>query len=130
MPLSILLPMVVIGIAGLVLLLHLLGLSHPATLTGDADARAAWAREFPDDTATRVILSHDHHAALIETARGTGIVWHMGADTTARYLAGAHITRTARGLRIDLPDYTAPHINLTLDADEADKWPTLLKDTA
>lgn len=130
MPLSILLPTVIIGIAAITLLLHLLGLSRPATLTGDADARAAWAREFGDDPATRVILSHDHHAALIETNLGAGIVWPVGADMTARYLTGAGITRTGAGLRIDLPDYTAPHIYLTLDADEAEKWPTLLKEPA
>lgn len=130
MPLSILLPTVIIGIAAITLLLHLLGLSRPAILTGDADARAAWAREFGDDPATRIMLSHDHHAALIETAKGTGIVWSIGADMTARYLTGAQITRTETGLRIDLPDYTAPHIHLTLDADEADKWPTFFMETA
>ncbi|MDF1669307.1 MAG: hypothetical protein P1U83_06825 [Roseovarius sp.] len=130
MPLVILLPMVFFGIAGIAVLLHLLGLSRPALLGNQAEARAAWLDEFGEDTPTRVILSHDHRAALIETPLGNGIVWPMGADTTARYLTGAQITRTATGLRIDLPDYTAPRIHLTLDAAEADLWPTLLKDPA
>jgi hypothetical protein len=77
-----------------------------------------------------VVLSHDRHAALVETATGSGIVWPMGADTTARYLSGARITRTATGLRVDLPDYTAPRIHLALDDDEARRWPTLMEASA
>ncbi|QFT94131.1 hypothetical protein FIU86_14870 [Roseovarius sp. THAF9] len=127
MPLSILLPMVVLGIAGIAVLLHLLGLSKPATFEDEAAARRAWLREFPEDTPTRVILSHNRHAALIETANGPGVVWPMGADTTARHLDGARITQTDTGLRIDLPDYTAPRITLTLDPDEASLWPGLME---
>lgn len=130
MPLHILIPMVVIGIAGVTLLLHLMGLSRTALLDGDAAARDAWLDEFPQDPVTRVTLSHDHHAALIDTESGHGIVWPMGADTTARYLTGAVITRTRDGLRVDLPDFTAPHIHLRLDEDEATRWPALMKDAA
>ncbi|MFK7940121.1 MAG: hypothetical protein AB8B82_12120 [Roseovarius sp.] len=130
MPLEILLPMVILGIAGITVLLHLLGLSRPALLADQAAAQAAWLDEFPQERPLRVTLSHDHRVALIETAHGTGVVWPMGADTTARYLEDAHIVRTANGLRLDLPDYTAPHIHLTLDASEADTWPTLLEHTA
>jgi hypothetical protein len=130
MPLEILLPMVVLGIAGITLLLHVLGLSCPALLADGQAARAAWLDEFPEDKPQRVVLSHDHRAALIETAKGKGVVWPVGADTTARYLQGAQITRTARGVRLDLPDYTAPHIHLTLDAAEADSWPRMLEQSA
>ena len=130
MPLHILIPMVVTGIAGITLLLHLLGLSRTATLDGAPAAREAWEREFPDDPALRITLSHDRHAALIETATGHGIVFPMGADTTARYLTGATVTQTRTGLRVDLPDFTAPHIPLRLDPDEAARWPALMKDAA
>jgi hypothetical protein len=50
----------------------------------------------------------------------------MGADTTARFLRQARITRTDKGLRVDLPDFAAPHIHLRLDPDEAELWPTHL----
>lgn len=130
MPLSILLPMVIVGIAGIVVLLHLLGLSRRVVLADEAAARAAWLDEFPEDTPARVILSHDHHAALVEASAGWGVVWPMGADTTARPLDGARITRTRTGLRIDLPDYTAPRIHLRLDATEADEWPALMENAA
>lgn len=131
MPLSILLPMVIIGIAGITLVLHLLGLSRCATLRDATMARAAWDREFPADPARAATLSHDGHAALIETGQGGhGIVFPMGADTTARYLSGARLHATGGGLRIDLPDFTAPHIRLALDPDEAAGWPEMMKDTA
>ncbi|WP_294614274.1 hypothetical protein [uncultured Roseovarius sp.] len=130
MPPSILLPMVGLGIAGIAVILHLLGLSRAAELSDEAAARAAWLREFPGHAPRRAILSHDRRAALIETETGSGVVWAMGADTTARYLDGARIRRTARGLRIDLPDFTAPHIRLRLDPGEADQWPASPKETA
>ncbi|MDZ7709934.1 MAG: hypothetical protein U5K36_07685 [Roseovarius sp.] len=130
MPLSILLPLVVLGIAGIALLTHLLGLSRRATLPDEAAARSAWLREFPGDAPARVTLCHDRSAALIETGKGRGVVWGVGADTTARYLTGARASPTKTGLRIDLPDYTAPHIHLTLDAGEAAEWQEALKETA
>ena len=34
----------------------------------------------------------------------------------------------AVGLRVDLPDFTAPHIPLRLDPDEAARWPALMED--
>lgn len=130
MPLSILLPMVVLGIAGVAVLLHLMGLSRPAVLEDAAAAQRAWMDEFPEDPPKRIVLSHDRHAALVETEKGRGVVWPMGADTTARYLEGAKISRTVKGLRIDLPDYTAPRILLTLNDDEADQWPRMMEPTA
>lgn len=130
MPLSILLPLVVLGIAGIAVLLHLLGLSRRAVLADEATARAAWLREFPSDAPARVMLCHDRSAALIETGKGRGVVWPVGADTTARYLTDARASPTKTGLRIDLPDYTAPRIHLTLDAGEAAEWQDALKVTA
>jgi hypothetical protein len=130
MPLNVLLPIVVFGIVGIAVLLHYMGWSKPATLADEAAAETAWLEEFPDDPPKRVVLSHDHHAALIDTEKGHGVVWPMGADTTARYLTDAKLSRTHTGLRIDLPDYTAPRIHLTLDADEANQWPTLMEHSA
>ena len=130
MPLSVLLPLVMFGIAGIAVLLHLLGWSRPAVLEDETAAQEAWLEEFPDDPPKRIVLSHDKHAALVETPKGRGVVWPMGADTTARYLDGAKISTTTNGLRITLPDYTAPRVHLTLDRDEADQWPQLMERTA
>ncbi|RKT32858.1 hypothetical protein BXY70_2208 [Roseovarius halotolerans] len=122
MPLSILVPLVTVGILGIALLLHLLGLSRPVALSDESAARDAWLSEFPDDAPLRVLLSRNRMAALVETPKGRGVVWPMGADTTARYLTGARITRRAEGLRISLPDYTAPRIDLVLDEAETGVW--------
>ncbi|MEQ8988062.1 MAG: hypothetical protein RID15_10025 [Marinovum algicola] len=126
MPLQILLPMVVIGIAGIVVLLHVLGRSELARFEDEDAARQAWLREYPDTPPTRVILSHDNHAALVETEYGAGVVWPMGMDTTARLLRGAAICRTKDGLLVDLPDFAAPRVRLRLNDDEADLWPALM----
>lgn len=130
MPLSILLPMVILGIAGIAVLLHLLGWSRPAVLKDETAAEQAWLKEFPEDPPKRVVLSHDQHAALVETSKGRGVVWPMGADTTARYLDNAKISFNSNVLSITLPDYTAPRILLTLDRDEAEQWPQLMERTA
>ncbi|PKQ12846.1 MAG: hypothetical protein CVT70_06765 [Alphaproteobacteria bacterium HGW-Alphaproteobacteria-1] len=127
MPLSILLPLVIGGIAGIALLLHLLGLSNPAAIPDDAAARRAWRREYPDDPPVRVMLCRARSAALIETARGHGVVWTMGADTTARALADARVRRVRTGLTLDLPDYTAPRIRLRLSPEEAERWQAILE---
>ncbi|MDQ7070277.1 MAG: hypothetical protein Q9M48_05995 [Rhodobacterales bacterium] len=123
MPLPILLVLVVGGIGAIALVLHMLGLSARRVFANESEAGAVWESEFPDDPARQVILSHDHHAALIDTVQGQrGIVWPMGADAAARYLIGATIRKTGKGLNIRLPDFTAPRISLRLDQDEADKW--------
>ncbi len=130
MPLELLLALVVGGIAGIVAVLHLLGLSHRKRLDSDAAARAAWLREFPEALPHHVTLCRDGHAALIATDRGEGIVWSMGADTTARWLTGASLTRTNQGLTVRLTDYTAPRIDLRLSEDETEAWAKELKETA
>ncbi len=130
MPLSVLVPMVVLGIAGIAALLHLLGLSAQAPLDSDDAAGAAWLREFPDDPPLRILRCATQAAALVETAKGRGIVWPMGADTTARYLDGARIAPMATGLVVHLPDVTAPKIRLVLAAQEAAAWGRQLEDAA
>ncbi|MEO3417017.1 hypothetical protein AAFO92_20375 [Roseovarius sp. CAU 1744] len=127
MPLTILLPMVIVGIAGIVLLLHVFGLSRAARLENEASARAAWLREFPDEVPERVIICRSGSAALVQLTAGFGVVWPMGADTTARHLTGARVSRTGGGVAIDLPDYTAPRIHLALDPQETADWSRLIE---
>ncbi len=127
MPLNILLPMVVIGIAGIAALLHLLGLSRALHFADPDSARAAWNREFPDTPALQVILCQNKRAALIDTPDGPGVVWSMGADSTARFLTGARAMRKPDGIALRLPDFTAPNLRLRLDPDETNLWLTHLQ---
>jgi hypothetical protein len=57
MPLPVLIALVIGGIAGIALILHLSGRSRVVALT-EVTARAAWLRHFPDDRVAR-----DSHAA-------------------------------------------------------------------
>ncbi len=122
MPLEILLIFVVAGIAGIALLLHLLGLSRGAVFADEDAARAAWLREFPYETPGRITLSSDRRAALVCTDRGTGVAWCLGADTVARPLAGADLRATEAGLRILFHDPALAPLTIALSAPDRAAW--------
>lgn len=129
MPLEILLVLVIGGIAGIALALHLLGMTGAPPLTSDR-ARKAWLREFPDITVQDVVVTADGRAARITCDAGRGIVWQMGADTCARRLHGDEQIET-RGTRtvLRLGDYAAPRLALTLSPRDRDRWTTWIKET-
>ncbi len=122
MAIELLLILVIGGIAAVAALLHLLGLSQTARLADEACARDVWRSEFPDAAPLSVTLSDDHGCALVETKQGLGLIWPMGADHTARFLHGARPRLTRTGLRVDLPDFTAPHLSLSLSSAQAAQW--------
>jgi hypothetical protein len=126
MPLEVLLILVVGGIAGIALLLQLLGYSRAEPFTEDT-ARAAWVRAEPDVPAHAVHLSDDRMAALVETGRGPAIVWHMGTDTTAHWLKGARTSRSNTGLRILLNDFAAPSVRVKLSPGATSRWLALIE---
>lgn len=129
MPLHILLILVVGGIAGIALALHLLGLSKAPAFTPET-ARAAWLRARPDDAVRQVNLTQDGRAARIVTDHGIGILWQMGADSCARLLAGTETLRIkGRRATLLLGDYAAPAVRLTLTPDEAKDWQNWIAQT-
>lgn len=130
MPLHVLITLVVFGIAGIAVLCHVLGYSRPRRFDTQEAARAAWLREFPEIPPTEVQLCQSGTAALIHTAQGPGIVWPMGADSTARFLTGATMRHDNGRLDIRLPDYTAPRLTLHLTPDEALRWHSASQETA
>ena len=126
MPLQILIPMVVAGIAGIALLTHLLGLSRAHVLREPEQALAAWAREFPDIRAYGASLSADGHAALIDTEAGPGLVWVMGADTVARPLDGSRVSAARRGVTVRFDEFGAPVVSIALnDRSDFEAWKAL-----
>jgi hypothetical protein len=127
MPLHILIALVVVGIAGIAALTWALGMASPRRFASDAEAIAAFAREFPETPVRSVTRCRDGQAALLRTDSGVALVWPMGADSTARLLSRIRVDRTRRGLTLHLPDYTAPRVSLRLPDDEADRWQTLLR---
>jgi hypothetical protein len=110
MPLPVLIALVVFGIAGIALLLHVLGYSSAPPLSEDS-ARAGWLRHFPDDSIRTVTLGKDGRMALIDTANGCGLVWLMGADTVARRLEQARLDRG----KLTFDDFGAPKVLLSGD---------------
>lgn len=122
MPLHILLPLVVVGIAGIALLLHLLGYSKTAEIAGADSARRLWLHHFPDIRPRNATVAHDRHAALIETDKGLGLIWTLGADTAARLLHGASARPKGNGLILRLQDFSAPSVTLHLTPSETRAW--------
>ena len=123
MPLEILGPMVVLGIAGIALALHLLGLTAPRHQTTEDDARAAWLREHPDDNIAQVLLARSGRAALITLASGErGLVYVMGADTCAHPLTGAQWQQRKGAIRVTIPDFAAPRFDIMLAPGELSQW--------
>ncbi len=122
MPLTVLLPLVVFGIAGIAILLHILGYSRGLRFETEDDARTAWFRQFPDDTVNRVDLGATGNCAIVETSRGAGLVWAMGADSTCRILDGGQADVTQTGLVLRFPDFNAPRVRLALPQPQAQDW--------
>jgi hypothetical protein len=128
MPLEILGPLVVFGILGIALLLHFTGHSQHRILANPADIAAEWARHFPASTPETIATDDDGKTALLTTPHGVGLLWLIGADTTARLLsAPPEIHDRPIGLIINLPDFAAPKVHATL-RDAADRmiWTQIL----
>lgn len=121
MSISVLIALVAGGIAGIVLLLHVMGLSRRMPMSPE-DARAAWHREFPDDEATEVMVTPDGLAALILTHEGRGLVWSRGIDPAARYLRDFTVTEDSDGLTIRFSGKPACRIRLEIPAESRDIW--------
>lgn len=128
MSLSILLMLVIGGIAGIALLLHLTGKSK-LRLMDSEDARAAWHRHVPDDAVQQVIVAEDGHAALILTDQGPGLVWSFGIDTVARHLLDFDLIDDGQTLNVIFHDYTAPKAILHLTDAERQHWQSLMEPT-
>lgn len=118
MPLELLLPLVVVGIAGIALLLHLTGHSRPFRLDDAATAAREWSRHFPQERPQAVHLAPG--AVLVETEFGVGLLRPFGADTIAHRIAA--MERSSTGLRIGFADWAAPDITLAVPPAIAADW--------
>ncbi|MEZ5751854.1 MAG: hypothetical protein R3D60_07770 [Paracoccaceae bacterium] len=118
MPLTILLPIVVLGIAGIAILLHLTGHSAPVILRDAAQVRREWARHFPADPPDAVWWTPE--VALVRLSDGFGLLGRMGADTVAHRLA--RLEPAPGGLRAGFADFAFPDRHLTLSDSQRDEW--------
>jgi hypothetical protein len=127
-PLEILLPMVVIGITGVVLLIRWLRPTPDLKLSDARQVAEIWTRRNPDIAVGAVHINGAQSHALVETAQGVGLVWVFGADPVTRLLDHPFdLEKNASGLRIRTHDFTAPHIDLALNATEITRWSDILR---
>ena len=126
MPLEILLVLVVGGIAGITILLHLSGRSRQVVLSPEL-ARAQWQRHFPDDDVIDVTVAHDGHAALVRTNTGPGLLWSFGTDTVARHLLDYDLMDLHDGFEIQFHDFATPRALIHLDDFERRHWRQLME---
>ncbi|WP_282169817.1 hypothetical protein [Ruegeria atlantica] len=126
MPLEILLVLVVGGIAGITLLLHLSGRSRLRVLSPEL-AWSEWLRHAPDDTIIDVTVAHDGHAALIRTETGNGLLWSFGADTVARHLLDFDLLDHPQGFEVQFHDFGTPKAIIHLDERERRHWQHLME---
>ncbi len=126
MPLEILLVLVVGGIAGITMLLHLTGRSDRRVLTQDV-ARDDWLRHFPDDVVVDVTVSHDALSALVRTETGPGLLWSFGADTVARHLLDFDWIEHPKGFEFQFHDFATPSALIHLDEMERRHWRHLME---
>ncbi len=116
MSLELTLIIVVFGIAGVVLLVHLTGGSAKVRLNERAIVLDKWHGEFPYISAKNALLDPDYNAALIDLMDGrTGILWAFGNDVVGRVLESGKLGIRKNKLIIDLPDFTAPHLVIRID---------------
>lgn len=128
MPLTLLLPIVILGIAGIFLLIRALNPTPDLTFTDPAMAQALWDHQNPDAAAQAVHITPGGRHVLIETAAGAGLLWSFGADPVTRTFDTApEVAETATGLTLTTHDFTAPRIAIPL-ADPASraKWTAIL----
>ena len=129
MPLHITLIIVVFGISGTVLLVHLIGWTRSRHIQGLSDARAIWDDFFPEEAIISVLESDDECAALLTLESGAhGLIWSLGDEPVVRLLHDPKpAMETSTGLRIRLAEFSAPYVDVHL-ANPADRarWTAIL----
>ena len=129
MPLDVLFVVVVLGVAGVVWLVHSTGGSTVRRFADDADAARVWSFDHPSEQVETVILSKAGKAALIETDRGSGLLWSFEADAVSYPLLPASLRAVSehpRGLRVELAEFHTPATVLELTGAEVAAWTAYL----
>ncbi|MHA3914333.1 hypothetical protein [Halovulum sp. GXIMD14793] len=125
-PMHIMLPIVVLGIAAVVLLVHMTGGTMTRHIDDLADAQAIWAGDHPDEAR----IDDLGHAALVHLNDGRrGVIRAFGDDAVVRHLDGSpEVADQPDGLLLHMDDFIAPAIRVVLaDEDDRAAWRTALQ---
>ena len=132
MPLPILGALVVLGIGGLVALIHFLGGTKRLKYTDEAAAALALTTDYPNARIRETFLADDQRAALFDLADGVGFAAPFGEGRLTRVLAPNDVTGVEEGpegLTIRLTDYTAPRLTVRMaNAEQRAAWKARLLD--
>lgn len=132
MPLTLLLPLVVGGIIGIVLLVHVTRDRRPARLPDRDTLERLWRETAPDQRAS-IILAKDGCSALVsDDGEALGLFWLVGGDPVVRTLSPGSLRAvipTDTGLTLHLASFDAPTVRLALSTRERDRWAPLLART-
>lgn len=125
MNLTVLVIVVVAGIAAVVVAVHLTGGSRRASLNGEEAALRRFAQDFPDLAVRSVRLTRERDAAFLELEDGrVGIVKALGGKFLTRLVSARDLAGTPRAssaaVSIHFNDFTWPGgIFAFADGDEA-----------
>jgi hypothetical protein len=117
-------PMVALGIALVVFLVHTTGGSKTLVLRDADDARARFLHDYPDLKAHMAVLTHDRDAAVIALeAPGFGLIRALGNRFVTRLVDAAALARPVRmegtTVEIAMKDFTFPKAQLAFSDAEA-----------
>lgn len=124
MPLTLLVPIVAVGLALIALALWAMGFGAAAPLDNDAISRAI-DREF-DTAPSSVLISPDGRAALAKTPIGPLIAWRMGGDVALRRAEHADVKASQDGITFRFDDFAAPPLAVNLPKQARADWETIL----
>ncbi len=103
MSLPVLVVLVVVGIAAIVLAVHLTGGTRNAALAGDSVARERFALDHPRERPIAIRMTMTGHAAFLELdGDRTGIVQSFGSRFLTRILTAADVKRIDRASPTEL----------------------------
>ncbi|MEL6794936.1 MAG: hypothetical protein AAFU55_13095 [Pseudomonadota bacterium] len=117
MPLPILGALVVFGIGGIVLLVHLLRMSKRLSFADEAAARAVLAHDHPDAEIRDVLLTDNRSAAIFSTSAGPAVTTAFGDGWFTRAFEPGDVKEVREEqarLHVRLDDFGAPSISLAL----------------
>ena len=130
MPLVVLLPLVIVGVALIVALVRIFAPTAPLIFADIQTATDVWNHRRPRNAARQVFLNARKTHALVTTDKGAGLVWSFGVDPVTRLFTQETTWREKNGLLIiSTGDFTAPRIRIPLeDARQRRQWTQILED--
>ena len=120
MPLSMLIVIVIIGLAVVIGAVHVFGGERAAALDEHA-VRDIWRYEFGEESTVEAVVSDDRTTGFLKVAdNAIGLVRQMGAHHIVRRLDAGSVNSvqiTGRRINLNLTETTLPRLQISIDDD-------------